>query len=109
MAWTYFYLSHNLFRFQFFREGGYAMLSVQETPVKICLEPIAPHILRVSLLPLDASVTGVFADIDLSDRITWREPDVCLCGDGQTAAGDFTARLQLQTLTISRGSKTCRS
>ena len=70
------------------------MLSIQGIPVKLCLESIAPHILRASVLPVNESAKDVFATIDLTDRREWGEPALSVCGDGMYQAGEFTVEVK---------------
>jgi len=76
------------------------MLSIQGIPVKLCLEQIAPRILRLSILPKEERVQDVFATMDLSDRRTWGEPALAALEDGAYTAGDFSVTLQGSSLSI---------
>lgn len=81
------------------------MLSIQGIPVKLCLESIAPHILRASILPEAESVKDVFSTMDLTDRREWGEPSLSVRDDGEYAAGEFTVTLSGTDVMIRRGEK----
>ena len=81
------------------------MLSIQGIPVKLCLESIAPHILRASILPEAESVKDVFATMDLTDRREWGEPALAAQEDGEYAAGEFTVTLSGTDVMIRQGEK----
>ncbi len=76
------------------------MLSIQGTPVKVCLEQIAPQILRLSILPQEERVHDVFASMDLTGRRTWSEPTLAAHEDGTYTAGDFSVTLQGPSLSV---------
>lgn len=77
--------------------------TIQNTPVKLCFQPLSARTLRISLLPAGESVPQVFSTLDLSAAYHWEEPAVSLDGSAESprlAIGDFCVSVSEHPLSV---------
>lgn len=78
------------------------MFKIQNSPVKFCFNAISDKTLRISVLPVEESVTNVFSTIDLTDQYDWNDSPISTVDDGSYSIGRFSIAIRDMCVEIFR-------